>query len=282
MEIKAYFDETINVPRYKQTKRPVMPRLLQLGKYQTLSHFYLPVVRYSNIYHPETEKGEFCGTFYFYEPESTTVLDLGRAAIFGSKVHAFWSMVTHDRQELDNQISRIPAWSKLNFGDDVKKYKLIKRAFYSNIYRNENDVKILPLIETTSLYPTDESKVWSKDQMENGPHDFLDQPICEEARKRGIDTIILQHEVGEYRSVTEILDTRLNSYEHVIDLDEENIKVENLPIVERYPTIWFTDNGLLTDGEKNTLAITHDWNINHRLQNRIEKSTSRTDITPTP
>jgi hypothetical protein len=54
-----------------------------------------------------------------------------------------------------------------------------------------------------------------------GAADGLDQPLCNLARKLGIDTLILQSEVGRRDAVTEILDTRSDSYTHLCQFQEE-------------------------------------------------------------
>jgi glutamate synthase domain-containing protein 3 len=49
----------------------------------------------------------------------------------------------------------------------------------------------------------------------------MDIPIYKAAKKHGLDTVILQHELGEYRAVTEIVDTRKDSQNHVYKLPPE-------------------------------------------------------------
>jgi len=64
-----------------------------------------------------------------------------------------------------------------------------------------------------------------------GIHDHYDQIICSLAKDLGIDTIIFQHEIGETRSVSEILDIRTYSYDHLVRIvnkyKEDNKDDEN-------------------------------------------------------
>lgn len=69
--------------------------------------------------------------------------------------------------------------------------------------------------------------------------DHLDQPICNLAKKLGYDTIILQREAGKMQVNSEILDTRLNSYDYLCKDSSFNIKTVN----SKFNTIWFTDLG---------------------------------------
>ena len=87
---KEQYFGTLKSPQYSATGRPktyMLGMCKRVGAPEPI-HFYLPVLRYQSIYHEETEKKFYCGTFYFFDPESTVYLDMGRTAIFGSKFHA--------------------------------------------------------------------------------------------------------------------------------------------------------------------------------------------------
>jgi hypothetical protein len=108
----------------------------------------------------------------------------------------------------------------------------------------------------TPLYPTDKAPYFYIDA---GEHDFLDTIIYDLACKQGLDTVILQHEIGETRSVTEILDVRRDSLNHLFKLPHELVPEINIPYYEdeqlfqetsryhsKYATTWFSDDGFLT------------------------------------
>jgi len=71
------------------------------------------------------------------------------------------------------------------------------------------------------LYPT----VKSIREITAGEHDYLDQPLCIAAKKVGIDTIILQREIGNRRVITEIIDMRDRSFEYLFDFTPNNKKL---------------------------------------------------------
>jgi len=56
--------------------------------------FYLPVVRYESLYYSDLKETtdissrQYCGKFFFYEPDSSMFVHLRNAQIFASKVHA--------------------------------------------------------------------------------------------------------------------------------------------------------------------------------------------------
>lgn len=72
-----------------------------------------------------------------------------------------------------------------------------------------------------------------------GNFDTLDQPICVMARGLGYDTVLLQREPGEYRIVTEILDTRLESRLC------RDVPCQTFSQGSSYPTIWTPETGFL-------------------------------------
>jgi hypothetical protein len=79
-----------------------------------------------------------------------------------------------------------------------------------------------------------------------GAHDGWDQPLCRWARSLKIDCLIFQHELGKHRGVTEILDTRVDSYSQLINVGgppgqlllSENktlFQTESIPLCKFHP-----------------------------------------------
>jgi len=267
------------------------------------NNLFLPVIRYQGIYHPETKKKNFCGTFFYVEPESTVLLNLGKCSVFATKIHAYIALLAQisnlSREEVLNEHFKLDPESKFAMTRDIwiKTFEVLKEyinnivnenkikesmiAFYIPLLHKESDVKEIPLIETTALYPTDPAKYWknegSKNKKPNSPydeidenyrddekeiilyigiHDDYDQKICKMARELKIDTIVFQHEIGETRAVTEILDTRDNTYDHLV-----RVNVITKPwykISKKYPTIWFLDNGFITNMKCKKIDIDRD------------------------
>jgi hypothetical protein len=122
-------------------------------------------------------------------------------------------------------------------------YHQVLSLFYE-LLNSEDDIKYIDFIDTTALYPIDKSSILNGQNMKQGLHDFLDQPLCNLARELNIDTIILQHEIGEYRAVSEVLDTRENSYDYLIRVEDSSpCWLPNL----KYSTVWFPEYGLVDE-----------------------------------
>lgn len=241
---------------------------------------YIPVIRYTGLYYSSTPTDQkYCGKFYYVEPESTVYLNLGLCYAFGSKVQAYITLrVMRDYSKLEEKDKTrtnyniiyerymadvakmlledndtkikglIIAWNNA-IKDDIS-YSPIDDFYHqilSNFYmflNSEDDIGLLPYLETTALYPIDKSPILNKNNMKQGLHDFLDQPLCKLARELGIDTIILQHEIGEYRAVSEVLDTRENSYDYLVQIEDNSpCWVPNL----KYHTVWFLEYGLINE-----------------------------------
>lgn len=272
---EVHYQRRSEWPRYPLSQRPMtyMTQMCKRIGAPEPVHLYLPVLRYQSLYHPEVNKRSYCGTFYFFDPESIVLLDLGRTAVFGSKFHALYVMnnalqkmedcrtflnqIPYSRENMIRDLMSLTGWQdiyKLHPDMSTEQFfEQIMVPYYYPILRNEEDVKVIPRIETTVLYPTDESKYWTQETLGAGTHDYIDQVICRYARQLGIDTLIIQREIGEYRAVTEILDTRSDSYSRLVRVEgtQDWYKPSS-----RYPTIWFTDQGFISNG-----GITHDFNI---------------------
>jgi hypothetical protein len=266
----AYKDWKISVPRFYATNRPVMSSKLTSGLEATdkklSGHLFLPVSRYSSLYYPTDVTHKYQGNFYFYESDSPYVLDLGKTAIFASKYDAVTSLSNYDQEILE--------WARLGIMNsnewELAKKHILKNstldkkaaqdalndtfdAFFTTLIPNETSIKEIPHLQTTPLFPTDASKLWHKYTI--GIHDFLDLELYKLAIQQRIDTIVLQHEIGEYNSVTEILDTRPDSWKNVYKLPIEltpdirsatdEYKEEKLQKTNKYSKVWFLDDGFL-------------------------------------
>lgn len=87
----------------KALGRWVAPNLLV--KFPTLTNVWLPVWRIDQLYYQEhAKKTPFCGTFYFTEQGSRTLLNLGHVGIFGSKVAAWISLISFVYDNLSEQM----------------------------------------------------------------------------------------------------------------------------------------------------------------------------------
>ena len=246
----AYENPSYPYPRYSLTKRPII-ELEQAGNRCNPKADYLPVVRYDGLYY-EQSMSNICGTFYFYEPESTNLLDLGKYLIAANKIHAI-HLLTGNTDPLTSQTSRAllryPFYRnnmmvKGRFTPDPSEYQTALN-FISRVLQTEADVITYQLPKTddnepvNSLFQTKTKYIGFKYY---GKTDYLDQSICVLAREKGYNTVILQREIGERRVVTEILDTRsrAESYKNICTGYEVDLNSS-----KAYPAIWFTEQGFV-------------------------------------
>lgn len=84
----AYVDSKYPYPRYPRTGHPVS-EMPFAGNHCRIGEFYLPVIRYESLFYNVSGTGNgTCGTFYFYEPDSTSFLNLGKVLIAANKIDA--------------------------------------------------------------------------------------------------------------------------------------------------------------------------------------------------
>lgn len=329
-ERKAYFSHETDarVQYYPYTHRPVTKMKTmcrkQIRRKEFGNRLFLPVVRYY-LYHSKTpeqdlskiDKG-YCGTFFFFEPHSINLLDLGQTAVFGSKVHAFYALnrAVLGEQEMNisslftDVLDRITDWLPVlesTYGDltpghyrttlgqsDVSEdaFDQFLHPFYFPVFNYTSDVSPIRSLGGTAMYPTDRHSYLYRGelgqsallQMQAGVHDELDQNICHVARYLKLDSVLIQREVGEFDTVTEILDTRPDSYDHLYcytkekddDATHSDRKTETMRIATtqppfmnnsvKYPKVWFfQEQSYVYDKQR-----IFDIKINTNHFNRIE------------
>jgi hypothetical protein len=182
----------------------------------------LPVTRYSigighGTYYPEEEKEKkekgFCGTFYYWEPESHIYLLLGNSIYFTNKIIALeYFMARSNDGDLRTAYDMVIA----DFLDMAESENLfIKMPITINLnYRSElirllsSDQRISsPFFKFDNFFEVEGSKKYIGNIF-YALEDDLDQLLCATARKHKYDTIILSRMPGNRRIVTELLDTR--------------------------------------------------------------------------
>lgn len=259
---------------YPQTKRAVSAMTFAANPFAAKPvGFYLPVLRYEGLYYSASSaEGQWCGKFYFYEPESHLHLYLGNSRCFGSKVHAYVELCAESKCPPPTKIQgryanialdAMTATGQEAFPGSVKLLKTIVESRnlddydlerckqfavpdvsaawnnfvlsrYWSVYLSQRDLPHYNQNVIPALFPSDNPKA---SPVTIGEFDFLDQPICNMARGLQIDTVVLQHEIGSHDCVTEIIDTRTNYREHLHDLG--SIFVRAKEEASKYPKIWF-------------------------------------------
>lgn len=172
----------------------------------------IPVTRYSKgmsrgLYYKQNEN-EYCGTFYYYEPESTTLLAYKSSRSFFNKYIAI--------KALNSKLLN----SKLLNNPEIEQNLTNNQVFQAHI----NGILPRNLMLTPSEYvrfarqyglfhnsrvPINETKHYVGKLLSlYALEDSFDQPLCEAGKHNNLDIIILESMTGSHQIVTEILDTR--------------------------------------------------------------------------
>lgn len=205
-----------------------------------------PVARYGfgmsrgAYYGDDMEEGAaktFCGTFYYLEPGSSTLLDTGQALQTRS-FHTKTAAAIWFRDKLESDPSTIQtlneaveavvegvrnSMQKAEPGAHGLAWKWLMRTMIlymltggANQYRHPE-------------YPDVEWGISTEDYMDAGDasyfgqhlyaqEDVLDQILCQLARKHGFHTLVFTHMAGARRAVAELLDARhrTESFQHLV------------------------------------------------------------------
>ena len=197
-----------------------------LYKFPENSDTWLPVVRYASslsagqFFSEAKDKEPPCGTFYYVEPESTTILQFKRPLYAVNKTHALAQLVgAQSKRELNSQyhalgipygdmllsvqnnwyfISRPSKmiWTPLQFVEYIQQERGSKMAAVEKSaidYWNVQMDRVCYVGQRLGLYADE---------------DVMDQALCRLATKKGYDVVVLSHMVGSRQVVQEILDVR--------------------------------------------------------------------------
>jgi hypothetical protein len=188
----------------------------------------IPITRYatgmsSGLYYNETKETHYCGTFYYYEPESTVFLKYNRmlkakdkkeaADILGINLEDYESLTGFI---LDKLISKGENPSLMFTPKELhiflNEIEMIDSSdSFGDIKFTGKEQKLPPI----KYYCGHVLNVYAE-------QDFLDQPLCRAASEQGYDVILLTHMVGSRQVVSEVLDTRprMESFDNLYYLQE--------------------------------------------------------------
>jgi hypothetical protein len=249
-------------PRWPMTYRPINKMGFVHEKcsdkskntFNDTEKYYLPVVRYEGIYYSNVRtNNEYCGTFYYYEPNSNVFIDLGNVLITGNKYDALRELSDEDwSEDISVSLARLKSGKPYTEEETIayRRYKLSDFTeidkFFTKILTDEEDVDSYKLkfngVNLNPLFIDSTGEYYGN--IFYAILDDLDQIICDLARHKGYDTIILQREPGNYRAVTEILDTRQRPNSFLSLCRHNNGPFSSLN--SKYPTIWYPSYGYLT------------------------------------
>lgn len=156
----------------------------------------IPVTRYANgmggsLFYDTPSTTQWCGTFYYYEPESTTFLAYKKAFRSFNKTTAIQELLTNSgREELIDEYltSRDP-----RYRGNLYLASHINGDLPVDLMVEEDDITYYGGVMDYELY---------------GVEDDLDQRLCQLAAKLGYDIVVLESMVGSFQVVTEVLDVR--------------------------------------------------------------------------
>ena len=163
----------------------------------------IPVTRYSAeikgslFYGPYCDSYNFCGTFYYHEPESTTYLSVSPARYLEgdtkSTVYVELLLMKSSDENFKN------AYKYMTGSIDIP------QEFYTdfNLRSRYNRIikKFIPKVKAGTL-TEQERKTF------DAYEDAFDQKICKVAKSIGIDVLKFKYMAGSHQIVEEILDTR--------------------------------------------------------------------------
>ena len=253
----AYLHKDLPIDRYKQSGRPKAS--MKFAKSNCPPGSYLPVVRYEKLYYNIDEESDeaiaekgYCGTFYYYEPDSPLFLNVGNILVTSNKIDAyrkltgltFEELISREREEARQFWDESDNSNYLAFADNPKRLVteiIPNESSIFPIYADANTKRNALLIEKSSL--TGENEYIGSVVVDE--FDYIDQTICKLARDRGYDTVLLQREPGETRMVSEILDVRSReiSYQSFCLIDSD--KYSMMANKSTYPTVWFSEYGFI-------------------------------------
>ena len=169
----------------------------------------IPVTRYAQgmskgLYHGDVETPkDVCGTFYYHEPESTTLLAYRTSLRAFNKTDACLKLglrLSANTRVGDNFTLKLDLGVKKHIDGVYPLNLMMTQSILNDAMEEENVHPNLDIYEVPH-YAADVLDLYAAE-------DHLDQPLCNAARNAGYDVVILENMVGAFQIVTEVLDTR--------------------------------------------------------------------------
>jgi hypothetical protein len=195
------------------------------GNIKNIDGLTLPVTRYSSgmskgLYYEKTRSPDICGRFYYYEPQSQTKLSY-------ETLYKTFNKTTCMREFADI-LSSFGAMADMKnellfILEKTEKENPLKITAINNhidgIYNREmkfspDEASELGLYKSTMNFPDSQKKVY----LDGGVYAFedkYDQILCKIGSTLGYDIIIFESIIGSHQAVTEVLDTRTDSFSHL-------------------------------------------------------------------
>lgn len=183
----------------------------------------IPVTRYSQgmskgLYYNEKNETNYCGTFYYYEEESTTYLAYKTSGTYFNKTDA---LIKLGKEFNEDRIDRLQPILRMHMNGILPENLMMTPLEYAQFqlqkYGIPKDKYTRDLLNESGTLPAIPYYVGDKFNL-YAAEDDIDQDLCEAAKEHNIDVIILTHMVGSHQVVTEVLDsrTRIDSFRSLI------------------------------------------------------------------
>lgn len=182
---------------------------LRNGEYE-LDSCIVPVTRYApslttGLYHGVPLK-EYCGTFYYYEPYSDTLLRGCKTLVAETKCRAAqYLLLIVPNDSLEEVVGTYlddydPVMGqRWNDGDLKTNMMYTPIEAYEQLNYSESDL---------DPYTLPQIPIYLGSDLLYAQEDPFDQPLCASARELGYELVILTRMIGKYQVVSEVLDTR--------------------------------------------------------------------------
>lgn len=189
----------------------------------------IPVTRYAGgmskgLFYGERPK-DACGYFFYYEPESTAYLAYNRELRAFNKTDACRKLYYEmEDKDPDHEYTQILYDDVINMKDsdmliemhiegDLPSDLMFTAQEFNDLIQQE-DLEIEIVIRDNPI--TSSRKVYMGKTMGlYAGEDHLDHILCVSAGFLGYDIVILENMVGSHQVVTEVLDTREDSFSHL-------------------------------------------------------------------
>jgi hypothetical protein len=192
--------------------RPLHPYLANFTNGLHVSPLLLPIVRYEagmsrGLYY-ETAEGEFCGTYFYFEPDSGFYLESDTTYVASNKISAAIQLglsvekLYRDEAESWGRGRADPLAAYLaEFGYHDRKLtaeELLVRIIHESLLIDDKNYR-------TAAHP------------HYAFEDVLDQPLCMVGREMGVDCFLFKYCSTRTRVVSEVLDNRPRDicYNHI-------------------------------------------------------------------
>ena len=192
----------------------------------------IPVTRYSGgmsrgLFFEESKNKEFCGTFYYHEPESSTYLAYQTSHRSFNKYTAMKELLKIFERNDSKIMEHIKNTPRKNLTEEFVYYK----DYIEGIHEEDlQDVRLYSegaLPANLMMTPEEASKYQRSSDKDIDPaslpqvkyycpesfhlyaaEDMFDQPLCLLCKRLKIDILVLKNMIGSFQVVTEILDAR--------------------------------------------------------------------------